>query len=60
MELDYELSKLDACNLEFEEFFNIFNKVLNKHAPMNKKCLRANQGEFMNKEHNKAIMAQSK
>ena len=44
----------------FEEFFNIFNKVLNKHAPMNTKRLRANQGEFMNKEHNKAIMAQSK
>ena len=37
LEHDYELSKLDVCNLEFEHFFNIFNKVLNKHASMKKK-----------------------
>ena len=56
MELDCELSKLDVCNLEFEHFLNIFIETLNKHAPTKKKCLRANQGEFMSKELNKPIM----
>ena len=59
-ELDYELSKLDACNLEFEHFLNTFIEVLNKHAPVKKKYLRANQGEFMPKELNKAIMTRSR
>ena len=31
-ELDYELSELDACKLEFENFSKIFNDVFNKHA----------------------------
>ena len=60
LELDYELSKLDVCNLEFDHFFNIFIEVLNKHAPMKKKYLRANQGEFMTKELNKAFMTRSR
>ena len=34
-ELDYELSKLDVCNLEFEHFKNIFNEV--KHTLMKEK-----------------------
>ena len=48
-ELDYELSKLDACNLEFECFFNIVIEVLDKQASMKKKYLRENQGDFMTK-----------
>ena len=60
-ELDYELSsKLDACNLEFEHVSNILIEVLNKHALVKKKYLRANQGEFMTKELNKAIMTRSR
>ena len=59
-ELDYELSKLDVCNLEFEHFLNIFIEILNKHAPIKKKYLRANQGEFMSKELNKSIMTRSR
>ena len=54
MELDYELSKSDVCNLEFEHFLNVFNENLNKCSPMKKKFLKANQGEF--KELNKATM----
>ena len=54
--INYELSKLDVCNLEFERFLNIFNKFLNKQAPVKKKFLRANQGEFMTKELNKSII----
>ena len=59
-ELDYELSKLDVCNLELEHFLNIFIEILNKHAPIKKKYLRANQGEFMSKELNKTIMTRSR
>ena len=59
-ELDYELSKLDVCNLEFEHFSKIFIEVLNKQAPMKKKYLTANQGEFITKELNKAIMTRSR
>ena len=59
-ELDYELSKLNVCNLELEHFLNIFIEILNKHAPIKKKYLRANQGEFMSKELNKAIMTRSR
>ena len=33
---------------------------MNKHAAIKKKYLRANQGEFMSKEHNKAIMTRSR
>ena len=59
-ELDYELSKLDVCNLKFEHFLNIFIEVLNKHAPIKMKYLRANQEEFMSKDLNKAIMTRSR
>ena len=59
-ERHYELSKLDVCNLEFEHFSNIFIEVLNKHAHIEKKYLRANQGEFMTKELNKTIMTRSR
>ena len=55
-ELDYELSKLDVCNLELKYFLNIVIEFLNKHAPIKRKYLRANQGEFMSKELSKAIM----
>ena len=59
-ELDYERSKLDVCNLEYEHFLDIFIEILNKHAPMKKTCLRVNQGEFMTKELNKEIMTWSR
>ena len=58
-ELDYELSKLEVYNLEFEHFLNIFIEILNKHSSTKKKYLRANQGEFISKELNKAVMTQS-
>ena len=53
-------SELDVCNLEYEYFLDIFIEILNKHAPMKKTCLRANQGEFMTKELNKKIMTWSR
>ena len=54
LELDYELSKSDVCNLEFKHFLNAFTENLIKCSPMKKKFLKANQGEF--KELNKATM----
>ena len=36
-EVDYDLSKLDVSNLEFEPFLSTFIEVLKKHAPMKKK-----------------------
>ena len=33
---------------------------MNKHAPKKKKYLRANQGEFMSKELNKALMTRAR
>ena len=42
--------------MEYQHFLNIFIKVLNKHAPMKQKYLRANQGRFVTKNLRKAIM----
>ena len=43
-------------NIEYYHFLNIFIYILNKHAPMKQKYLRANQGRFMTKDLYKAIM----
>ena len=48
-QLDYEISKHDINNMEYQHFLNIFIEVLNKHASMEQKYLRANQGRFMTK-----------
>ena len=55
-ELDNEMSKHDLGNMEYQHFLNIFIDILNKHAPMKQKYLRANQGRFMTKDLHKAIM----
>ena len=45
-ELDYEVSKLDVCNLELEHFVNIFIEILNKHDPIKKKVLKSKPGRI--------------
>ena len=47
--------KHDLGNMEYQHFLNIFIDILNKHAPMKQKYLRANQGRFM-RDLRKAIM----
>ena len=42
-------------NMEYEHFLNIIIEILNKHAPMKQKYLRAYQGRFMIKDLHKAI-----
>ena len=44
--------------LNFSKIF--FLKVLNKHAPIKTKYLRANHSTFVTKELSKAIMLRSK
>ena len=54
------MSKHDLGNMEYQHFLNIFIDILNKHAPMKQKYLRANQGRFMRKDLHKAIMKRSR
>ena len=58
--LDNEILKHDINNMEYQHFLNIFIEVLNKHATMKQKYLRANQGRFMTKNLHKAIMKRSR
>ena len=50
----------DINNIEYQHFLDIFIEVLNKHAPMKIKYLRANQGKFITKGLNKAIIKRSR
>ena len=59
-ELENELSNYDINNMEYDIFLRTFLKILDKHAPMKKKYLRANHASFMTKEVRKAIMIRSK
>ena len=47
-------------NISCEEFGNLFMCILNEHAPMKKRYIRANNAPFMNKELCKAIMTRSR
>ena len=59
-ELDNEMSKHGLGNMEHQHFLKIFIDILNKHAPMKQKYLRANQGRFMTKDLHEAIMKRSR
>ena len=52
--------KLYLGNMEYQHFLNVFIEILNKHAPMKQKYLRANQGRFMTKDLHKAIVKRSR
>ena len=47
--------KIESC-INFDE---VFMKVLNRHAPLKKKMLRANHLSYMSKTLRKAIMRRS-
>ena len=59
-ELDNEILKHDINNIEYQRFLKIFIEILNKHAPMKIKCLRANHGKFMTKGLHNEIMKRSR
>ena len=59
-ELDNKILKHDINSIEYQHSLNIFIEILNKHASMKIKYLRANQGKFMTKGLQKAIMKLSR
>ena len=61
--LKIELDSILSFDLQFisnDTFVNIFMTLLNKHAPIKFKYMRANNNLFMTKELRKAIMQRSK
>ena len=49
------MKKIESC-IKFDE---VFMKVLNRHAPLKKKILRANHSSYKSKMLRKAIMRKS-
>ena len=47
-------------NIQYNGFDNLLMGLLNNHAPIKYKYIRANEALFMNKEFKKAIMVRSK
>ena len=54
------MSNYDINNMEYDIFLITSLKILDKYAPVKKKCLRANHPTVMTKEVRKAIMIRSK
>ena len=50
----------DLRNIKYEDFNNTFKNVLNKHAPLKTKTIRANNVPFMNKNLQKQVMTRSR
>ena len=55
-----KLLKYDINNIDYDSFIKTFLTVLDKHAPVKKKYLRANHANFVTKQLRKAIMKRSK
>ena len=56
----HELSKIGFPHISCEKFESIFMNILNIHAPVKKRYVRANISPFMTKDIHKAIMVRSK
>ena len=59
-ELFHEIGNKGFCDIICKEFEIIFMTILNKHAPMKIKYIRANNCPFMNNELSKAIIVRFK
>ena len=59
-ELMHETSTNEFSNFDCINFETLFMIILNKHAPLKKKYIKANNSPFMNKTLCKAIMFRSK
>ena len=59
-ELENDLSKIGSLTLNYDIFKNICMDIVNKHAPLKRKFIRANHAEYMDKELSQAIMKHSK
>ena len=61
LELSNELLlNCELNNITYAEFKHIFMRVLNQHAPLKTKIIRANNAPFMNKSLRKHIMTRSR
>ena len=60
MELDDKLNDFDKNDINYNSFETIFTKLLNEHAPIKEKYVRANNAPFMTKSLTKAIMNRSR
>ena len=54
--LNRELMKHDLNSIDYKNFHEIVLSILNAHAPLKKKRLRANHASFVSKEFRKAVM----
>ena len=59
-ELRNELQNLNMIELTYDQFKEKFMKILNQHAPIKSKLLRANNAPFMNKFLSKEVMIRSR
>ena len=59
-ELNDKLNGFDKNDINYNIFESIFTKLLNKHAPIKEKYVRANNAPFMTKTLTKAIMNRSR
>ena len=59
-DLKKELAKNNFCYEKFEVFNSVVTGVLDNHAPIKKKSVRANDGPFMTKALRRAIMTRSR
>ena len=50
----------DNCDINFDKFMSSCRKILDQHAPQEKRYVRGNQSPFMNETLTKAIMHRSK
>ena len=55
-----ELERIESSDLNYSSFETTFDKVLDKHAPVKKKYVRANDKPFMTRALRKAVMLRSR
>ena len=60
IELDKELAKIHLNNAELDKFHDEFLSVLNKHAPIKYKYIRASNSSYITKSARKEILLRSR
>ena len=58
--LNRELMKHDLNNIGYKDFHEIVLLILNAHAPLKKKHLRANHASFVTREFRKAVLKRAR
>ena len=58
--LNRELMKHDLSNIDYENLHEIVLSILNAHAPLKRKHLRANHASFVTNEFRKAVMKRAR